>query len=248
MFTLVGWTESQDSAVLVNVAALAAPHIRVNLDDVIIPSEVPLLVATYALGPNLTRAQLVSPSLRRLLNYEISPVEIAAEPLSPTAWVDMRDHPIPLDPEEALNAQAAEDGAGATRATILAWLADKAITPIVGDIRSTRVTNATTLVANAWTNGALTFADQLPAGRYACVGARFFGAGLQAFRMLFVGYTWRPGAIGFDTAADVDPFEFRCGRFGVWGEFNHNTPPTVDFLSNSADTSQIGVLDLIKLA
>jgi len=248
MFSLVGWTESQDSAVLVNVAALADPHIRVNGDDVIVPAEINNLVMAYGLGPNLTRIQLVSPSLRRVLNPEISPVDIAAEPTFPTPLVDWRANPIQLDPEEALDAQAAEDGAGATRATVLAWLADKAIAPVQGDIRPTRATNTTTLVANAWTNGALTFADQLPAGRYQAVGGRFFSAGLQAWRLVFVGYTWRPGAIGCDTAADPDDRTFRAGNFGVWGEFNHNTPPTVDFLSNSADTSQIGVLDLIKIS
>jgi hypothetical protein len=254
MFTLIGYTESQDSAVLVNVAALADPHVRVSGDDIIIPGEQPgnpalnSLIGAYALGPNLTRAQLLSPSLRRLLNPEIAPLDIAAEPSSPTAFIDLRFNPILLDPEEALNAQAAEDGAGATRATILAWLADKLIEPISGDIRSVRVTNASTLVANAWTNGALTFDQTLPAGRYAIVGGRFVAAGLQAWRCVFVGYQWRPGAIGYDTASEVEHAAFRHGALGSWGEFNHNTPPTIDFLSNSADTSQTGVLDLVKLA
>lgn len=248
MFTLIGYTESQDSAVLVNVAALADQHVRINGDDIIVPPEVSLIVGAYALGPNLTRAQLVSPSLRRFLNYEIAPVDIAAEPVSPTPWIDLRDHPIPLDPEEALDAQAAEDGAGATRGTILVWLASEAVQPVAGDIRTVRVTNTTTLVANAWTNGALTFDQSLPAGEYAIVGARFVSAGLQAFRAVFVGYQWRPGAIGYDTASEVEHEAFRMGKFGTWGTFRHNTPPTVDFLSNSADTSQTGELDLIKIS
>lgn len=254
MFTVVGWTQSQDSAVLVPVAALADPHVRVSGNDIIVPGEQPnqpplnALVGMYALGPNLTRGQLISPSLRRLLNPEISPLDIGAEPASPTPWNDLRFNPIMLDPEEALDAQAAENGAGATRATILAWLADKAIEPVTGDIRSVRVTNTTTLVANAWTNGALTFDQSLPAGRYSIVGGRFVSAGMQAWRCVFVGYQWRPGAIGYDTDSEVENAAFRYGGLGSWGEFNHNTPPTIDFLSNSADTSQTGVLDLIKLS
>lgn len=248
MFTLVGWTESQDSAVLVNVAALADPHVRVEGDNIIVPTEVTNLVGAYALGPNLTRIQLQSPSLRRILNMELNPFDIAAEPVSPSSFHDLTRAPIVLDAEEALSAQAAEDAAGASRATVLAWLADKAIEPVVGDIRSVRVTAAATLVANAWTNAALTFDQSLPAGRYQLVGGNFVAAGLQAWRCVGVGYTWRPGALGWDTNSDVAPERFRYGHMGTWLEFNHNTPPTIDFLSNSADTAETGVLDLIKIA
>jgi hypothetical protein len=254
MFTLIGWTESQDSAALVNVAALADPHVRVSGDDIIVPGEQPgqaaltQLIGAYALGPNTTRAQLVSPSLRRVLNIELGPIDVGAEPAVPTPFIDLRMSPIVLDAEEALNAQAAEDAAGAARSTVLAWLADKPIEITRGDIRSVRVTNTTTLVANAWTNGALTFDQTLPAGRYQIVGGRFVSAGLQAWRCLFVGYQWRPGAIGYDVVSDVDHVAFRMGGLGIWGEFNHNTPPTIDFLSNSADTSQAGILDLIKIS
>jgi len=247
MFTLIGWTESQDSAALVNIAALADPHVRVSGDDIVVPADIPTLVGAYALGPNVTRCQLQSPSLRRILNPEISPLDIAVEPSTPTPWIDLRFNGIKLDPEEALNALGAEDGAGATRVTALAWLADKNIEPIAGDIRSVRVTNTSTLTANAWTNGALTFDQSLPAGKYAIVGGRFISTGLQAWRLVFVGYTWRPGAIGYDTASEVEHSAFRYGGMGIWGTFNHNTPPTVDYLSNSADTSQTGVLDLIKI-
>jgi hypothetical protein len=37
------------------------------------------------------------------------------------------------------------------------------------------------------------------------------------------------------------------GQLGEWGTFSHNTPPTVDFLSLSADTSQTVDLDLIMI-
>jgi hypothetical protein len=37
------------------------------------------------------------------------------------------------------------------------------------------------------------------------------------------------------------------GGWGVWGEFAHTAPPTVDFLSVSADTSEVVHLDLIKV-
>lgn len=247
MWTVVGYTESQDSAVLVNVAALADQHVRVNGDDVIIPRTMNQLVAAYAVGPNITRVQLQSPSLRRVLNEEVAPLDVGALPSVPSRMMGLWDNPIILDEDEALNVLAAESAAGASRATALVFLADGPIAPVNGDIRTVRVTNATTLVANAWTNGALTFDQTLPAGRYAIVGARFRSTNLQAFRIVAVGYAWRPGAVGFVNPIDVGDAVFRMGRLGVWCEFDHNVPPTVDFLANGADSAQTGELDLIKL-
>ena len=38
MFTMIGYSESQDSSSLVNVAALVDPHVRVVGDDIVVPS------------------------------------------------------------------------------------------------------------------------------------------------------------------------------------------------------------------
>lgn len=246
-FTLVAFTESQDSATLTNVAALADPHIRVSGDDITVPRGYNRVIAVYALGPNTTRAQLVSPSLRRFINYEIVPIDVAAEPSSPAPVHDLRDNPLVLDEDESLNAQAAEDAAGAARTTVLVWLSSGQLEQASGEIRTVRATSSTTLTANAWTNGSLTFDQALPAGRYAIVGARGESAGLIAFRFVFVGGIWRPGAIGADARGDLGHRMFRNGALGVWGEFSHNTPPTVDFLSASADTSEVVDIDLVRL-
>lgn len=248
MHHLCGFTASQDSAVLLNVAAIPDPSMRIEGNNVIIPAAVNTLVMAWANGVNLDRAQLQSPSMRRILNQEISPIAISASNPAPFPFIDKRATPIVLDPDEPLSCQASESGAGATRQNIFACLAPGALAPIQGDIRSVRVTNTTTLGAFGWTNGSLTFDQSLPAGQYQLVGGRFNSAGLLAWRAVFVGGMWRPGAPGFTTAALVDPLEFRLGNMGVWGVFDHNLPPTIDFFSASADTSQTGVLDLIKIA
>lgn len=248
MWAIVGYTESQDSATLVNVAALADQSVRVNGDDIIIPRGLNFLLGAYALGPNVTRAQLLSPSLRRVFNQEIGPIDVAALPTSPVPFNLFAPNILELDEDEALNAQAAEDAAGASRATVLVLLGDGPIEPVTGDLHTVRVTGATTLVANAWTNGALTFDQTLPAGRYQLVGARMRSTNLQAFRFVFIGGTWRPGSIGNALVSDLDIPGQRGGGWGVWGEFEHNTPPTVDFLANGADTAEAGELDLIKVA
>lgn len=249
MWTLIGYTESQDSASLTNVAALADPHVRVNGDDIIVPTALPNVAGVYAIGANTTRCQLVSPSIRRRYPFEVVPVEYASEPADPVKYYPLFQNPIALDADEALNAQAAEDAAGAARSTVLVWLSDGPVAPLQGvECFTIRATNASTLAANAWTNGSLTFNDTLPAGEYAVVGMRASSAGLIAARLVFSQYPWRPGVIASDTTYEVGAPVFRFGALGEWGTFAHNTPPTVDFLSISADTSQTVDLDLVMIS
>lgn len=247
MHHLCGFTASQDSAAMINVAAIPDPSMRIEGNNIIVPAQMNAIAACWANGVNLDRAQLQSPSLRRILNYEISPITIAAQNPSPLPFIDKRATPIILDPNEPLSCQAAESGAGATRQNIFVALAPGPLAPVIGDVRSVRVSAAVTLTAFAWSNASLTFDQSLPAGRYQLVGGRFRSAGLLAWRAVFTGGLWRPGAPGFTTDALVDPLQFRLGNAGVWGEFDHNLPPTIDFFSTTADTSEIGVLDLIKI-
>jgi hypothetical protein len=248
-FTLVGYTESQDSASLTNVAALADPHVRVVGDDIVVPSGLNYVGGVYAIGADITRAQLVSPSIRRRYPFEVTPIEIAAEPADPVKYNPFFFSPIALDEDEALNFQAAENNASAGRCSGLVWLCDGATTPMTGsEMFTIRATNSSTLTAYAWTNAALTFGDTLPAGEYAVVGMRASSAGLIAARLVFSQYPWRPGCIASDTLGEQSAPIFRFGALGVWGEFSHNTPPTVDFLSLSADTSQTVDLDLVLLS
>ena len=249
VFTLVAYSESQDSATLVNVAALVDPHVRVVGDDIVVPSALPYVGGVYAIGADLTRAQLVSPSIRRRYPFEVTPIEIAAEPADPVKMLGFFQSPIGLDADEALNFQAAENNAAAGRSTGLVWLCDGATSPISGEeMFAIRSTNTSTLVAYAWTNGALTFADSLPAGTYAVVGMRASSAGLIAARLVFSQFPWRPGVIASDTLGELGAPVFRMGGLGVWATFEHNTPPTVDFLSLSADTSQTVDLDLVLVS
>ena len=249
MFTTVAWSESQDTSnVLTAMTALADPHVRVSGDDIIVPGALPWVMGLFGLGANITRARLESPSLRRILNQELGPVDDNATPRSPSRLNDFGSNPIPIDPEEALNFFVSEDTAGAEREYGIAFLTSGVVTPAIGDIRTVRATGTTTLTANAWTNCALTFDETLPAGTYHLVGARGNSSGVVAFRFVFSGLPWRPGGIGEVSVDLVGHRNWRRGRSGVWGTFEHNTPPTVDFLSTSADSSQTLELDLIKVS
>lgn len=250
MFHLAGWTQSVDTAgVLTAHSAIADPVLTISGNDVRIPEDLNNLIGAYAGGSaNLTRAQLQSPSLRRVLNFEVEPLDASANPTSPPVIDWFPDSPQPLDKLEALDFFAAENAAGAARQTGFAWLADGALKADDRPYFSVRVTAAVTLVAFGWTNAALTFDQTLPAGTYDIVGARFRSATGVAFRFVFVGGGYRPGFLMFPTAGGYDLPYFRAGNAGVIGTFKHTTPPTVDFFATAGDTSETGELDLVKVA
>lgn len=247
-FHLAGYTQSQDSAVLINAAALADQSLQVNGNQIIVPNDLTTIIWAYALGPNASRAQLVSPSLRRIFNQEIFPLDVNAVATDQLALELFGGSPLQLDPGEPLEGWMAESNAAASRVTILACLADAPPIPIVGDIHSIRVSSTGAAVANSWTNITLTFNDVLPSGTYALVGATLFSANMQAFRFVFKGGAYRPGAIGSSALSTrINPM-FRYGAMGSWGEFENLTPPSVDVLCNGADASFQGVLDLVQIA
>jgi len=246
-FTLVAFIESQAAGTLVNIAGVADPHVRVSGDDVWIPAALPMLAAYYASSAATPTAyRIESPTLRTLTPIDVVNFDTAIEGVSDPALVYQGHSPKTIGGTEALNAKVTMSAVNYS--SLLAWLCDGPLAQVTGEIFTVKCTNTTTLTARAWTNGALTFAQTLPAGRYQVVGMRAKSAGLIAARLVFPGYAWRPGCIGCDAYNDVERPEFRHGRMGVWGEFDHDVPPTVDFLSNSADTSQEVWLDLIKIA
>lgn len=246
-FTLVAFLETQAALTsLGNIAGLADPHVRVSGDDIYVPRELPNLGGALFIGDNITQAQLSSPSLRRLANIDVEPYDDLAEPGSPPNLYDIFSSPRPLDPTEQLNAKVINSAS--EYSTCLVWFVSGPMAPVTGPIFTVRCTNSTALTAYAWTNKPLTFSQTLPMGRYQVVGMRARSDGLLAARLVMTGYSWRPGCIGHDAVVDQDNDVFRGGRLGVWGEFEHDTPPTVDFLSVSADSSQEVYLDLIKVA
>lgn len=249
MFHLAAFTESQDTGgVLTYCAALFDGILTVAGDDISVPEGLPNLGAVLALGATITQARLEAPSLRRTILLDVRPLNVGAEPLSPYPIINLFDNPLPLDPFESIRALVAEGAAGAERETVLVWLTDSPATPVRGEIFTLYGTAAVTLTANAWTSAAITWSQTLPAGTYQVVGMRAESAGLVAARLSFVGQSFRPGCVGLDAAADIEHSIFRYGNLGVWGEFAHNQPPNVDFLSVSADTNEYVWLDLVRVS
>jgi hypothetical protein len=184
--------------------------------------------------------------LRRVFLPEVVPLDVgAALPASPRKVFLFDERPIPLDPGEALDSNITNTASD--RETVLVWLGPGPSKPDTRPFFTLRATGTTTLVAGGWTNASLTFDQTLPAGQYALLGARARSTNLIAFRFVFVGGTYRPGALGYAAITSLDYDKFRAGNLGVWGTFKHNAPPTVDFLANVADTAETLELDLVYL-
>jgi hypothetical protein len=245
-FHLAGWSASVDQAAIAAIAAVADPSLTVSGNNVQIPDFGNYLMGMYGVGVNITRMQLQSPSLRRVLNPECRGLDYSATPNNNPAFQNLMDSPIQLDVAEQMQALTSEDGAGATRMSAFAWIGDGKAAPVNNPTFSVRATGATTLVVYTWTNVPLVFDQALPVGDYAIVGARGESAGLLVFRFVFQGSTPRPGGIGQVSQKTIDAVGQRFGGWGVWGMFNSTTPPTVDCFSGSADTSEIFTLDLVK--
>lgn len=249
-FTLVSYNESEDAAgVFVRLAATGGePHVTVTGDDITVPS-LNKIVAAAVLADITAAAQarFRSPSLIARGHEEyIQPLNNGLTFIDPPRVADYRRNPIELTPVEALGVEVNDNPAAAVQRYAGVWLADGPIEPVAGQMQTIRATSAISQVVTGWTNGALTFPTALKAGRYQLVGARCVAANGVFGRFVFPGGNWRPGIPVCTTSQVLDNPMFRRGQMGVFGEFAHSSPPTVDMLGVT-NTAQEWMLDLIFL-
>lgn len=244
---LAAWNDNTHRAALTAIAALTDPVLRVQGNDIIVPT-IPRLGLIYGLGANLTQLQLTSPSIRRMWPLDCEPIDQNAAASVPTPWLQLYEEPLQLAAGEALDALVVDNAAGANQKVVLVQFIDGPAQPVRGDIFTMKCTGTTTLTAFAWTNVPLTLSQQLPVGTYQLVGMRAESTGVIAARAVFIGGGWRPGCIGFTTVSKAQWDPHRLGRTGVWGTFDNLTPPSIDFLSASADTAETVWLDCIKIS
>jgi len=255
VWTTIGYSESQDSAVLIPVNSLADDSVtNIGVDSILVPGFASRLAAALGIGVNITLGRVTAPSLEAFNQVDIGGLNVNAEPLSPTPFSQFFGNPIPLAVNEELGFEAAEDGAGAQISSAVIWLMDK-IDPVATlngrklPVRQLRATGTTTLVADAWTSVGLTLGQNLKAGRYQAVGLRAISATGVAARYIFTGepVNHRPGCIAYDVVSDIENPIFRAGVLGVWGEFEHNQIPTIEMWARAGDTAQEFILDVVKI-
>lgn len=245
---LAGWYQSVDQgAAAADIDAMADETLFASGDIVRVPGGVSNLAgaAYVSAASTFTTAQVQAPSLRSLANFDALPANITATPANPPALSWMGSNPLSLTADESMTFNTNTDNGGAVGIYGFVWLSDGALPPANGEILSVRATAAITLAAGVWTNGNLTFGQDLPYGDYDVVGMRVQSTNLIAARLVFPGGRWRPGALAANTASDVDSTHFRHGASGVLGSFNTNSPPSLDAVGVS-DSAEVVILDLIK--
>jgi len=260
-FTLAAFYENIDaSAALSALDTIEDTHITVSGKDLTIPILNKIIMA-FAMGDGLVQGRLSSPSLRRMWLFDLPafypasslPTDQAVDEAGSNAYtiyrdvpiVDLKENPLELVSSEKLNFLVKNGGAAHTYG--LVWLADAVPRPVTGKIFTVRATCSKTLTPNKWTATPLNFEQELPAGRYQVVGMRAKSDNIIAARLLFVGQVWRPGVLGVKTYSERYDEMFRMGKMGVFGEFEFDQPPQVEFLASAADTSEEVFLDLIQV-
>lgn len=249
MFHLCAWAESIDPAnALTAINAVREEMLFTSGDDIRVPEMLPFIIGQAALenDASAARAQVQSPSLRSFANLDVEPIVAAAVFGTPPESLFHPDSPIRVEPDEALNFAVQSDPAAAALHYGLLWLADKAQERTPGNIFSVRATSTVQQTTTTWVNGNLVFTQTLPAGRYRIVGMRARSTDGVAARLVFPEQVARPGVPVVNALADLDPWQFRYGNAGVFGEFPHTNPPTVDVLGGVA-AAQTYIFDIVRV-
>lgn len=195
-----------------------------------------------------TRARLISPSLRQLTTPWIKPSALAIVQGAEPHVADYRANPLGVKALEELQFEAFQTTGGAAVVVGIVGLMMGGIVPLPqGDVFTMRGTGTATLTAGAWTQGAITWQDTLPNGLYAIGGLQYIGATALAARLILEEEYFRPGCIGTGlTTSQTHPM-FMKGGLGVWGRFNANRMPSIEFLANAADTAEEVFLDFVRI-
>lgn len=247
MFHLAAFGVSIAATADTDVPAITDNCLLIQNNHFVPQNDMQVLFA-YATAVTLLRAKIVTPSLRQFSPPFIRPIDNAVSPSSRTPIADYRKNPMTVKALEELAIQATDSAAGPNEMTAMLGLQIGGMTPAnQGQIITMRGTGTTTLVANAWTQAAITWSDTLPAGTYQCVGLSGFAATGVGARLIFDQQFFRPGAIIGATGVIIPHPMFMKGELGVWGTFTANRMPNVEFFSTSADTAEEIYLDLIRV-
>lgn len=259
MFTTVAYSMQRvgATAALTVVTPVADSHVTIDGNNVVVPKELSKLLGAFACyGTGLaagapTLAQLQSPGLRRVFQQDISRMSDSVADVTDVEVQLYPDSPLPLDPDEGLQAWTAHGALALGETTVGVFLSDGPAAKVSGEIRTIRFTSVCAAVTRVWTLGVLAAVQQLPMGSYNVVGARVINATESGlFRLVFTGYDWRPGGVLTHSVIAHEPSPFREGRLGVWGAFDWMHLPRIEICSMlAAPVANPNVyLDLIKIS
>ena len=203
------------------------------------------LLYAYAGGSSLSRARILTPSLRQVSSPWISPIGAASEPGNDPNVADYRSNPLGLRGLEEVETEATDSGGPGDVYCVQGWGQGMQPAP-AGDVYTMRGTGTTTAVAASWATVSLTWDNQLPVGRYALVGGSFQSTTGVAWRTIFEDQIPRPGGLAVDAATKRTAAMYRKGGLGIWGTFDSNRMPEFEVLCTAADTAQTLLIDFVR--
>lgn len=205
------------------------------------------LIWAAAMGTNLQRARITTPSYRQYNRPWIRGIMPGLVPTSPQQLWPMFNQPLPLKGIEELAIDATQNAVANQQITAVVGLQFSPAPPAIGDIFTTRGTSVTVAVANAWTLLVPVFDDVLPAGRYAVCGFNCISTNGQAARLIFEDQSYRPGSLSTTALGNIQHPYFTKGVTGQWGTFNSYAMPNIEVLCNAADAAHEFYIDYVRL-
>ena len=223
-----------------------------------VPKQLNKLGFLAGLGVSMTNFRAQTPAFLPFPWPSFAPVNRGSTFESPPRMWDLYKNPLLMNPTDELDIFTCQNSGGAETEYVFVSLFDGVISPPPGGrFFTVHGVGSTTVTAGAFSLCALTFDQAIPAGYYAVIGARAFGATMSAFRLApAMEPLWRPGGIGMRTYDQLDPPGQRAyhldgqiiAPWGVWMQFFQNVPPRLDAFCTAADTAQEVWLDLIQVS
>lgn len=208
-------------------------------------------------GTSLTNIRAQTPAFLPFPWPAFAPTNRGSAFESPPRMFDGFKMPLPMNPTDEFDIYICQNSGGTETEYVFVTLTDGMLAPApVGRFFTVHATGTTTVTAGAFTACAMTFDQAIPAGLYACIGARAYSATGLGFRLNpAMEPLWRPGGIAVKAYDQMDPPGQRgyiydgqvIAPWGVWMTFYQNVPPQIDMFCTSADTAQEVWLDLIQL-
>jgi len=190
---------------------------------------------------------LVSPSLREFSKLYVHPVNALVTPMSIPLGLNIPHTPIKLVQGEGLQAYDNSNPGVAELHSMIVFLADAPIQPVMKNFITVKATASVTSTAGKWGSGTISFSDTIPVGRYAIIGCKCVAADVMAFRLVLSTGSNRPGGIAHSSLEYESYPHQRAGGMGVWGEFHSLTPPSLEILGDGSAASQVLLFDLVYL-
>lgn len=198
-------------------------------------------------GADLTKVTLVTPRSRLVVPPVLYPVVGALLPPDRPHIFDRRSNPFTLAAVEEVSMLVDVGGAANEDIWLVEFWGDRMDPVPAGDIYCLHGTSTTTTTAGAWTQIAVTWDQTIPAGRYAVIGSQHVSTDAIAHRFYFPGQLMRPGFLSMVSLQNIGEPSYYYGGWGKLGEFVTYSYPTVEVLTDLADSAHDLVMCMIKI-